>query len=59
MPNTYQPNDSKRKISDKVFTREELGLPKDGFVFCCFNQNNKITPNVFDIWKYMNPFIFL
>ena len=50
MPNTYQPNDSKRKISDKVFTKEELGLPKEGFVFCCFNKNYKITPNVFDIW---------
>jgi predicted O-linked N-acetylglucosamine transferase (SPINDLY family) len=39
-----------RKISDKIFTREELGLPKNGFVFCCFNQTYKITPNVFGIW---------
>ena len=36
--------------SDKIFKREELGLPKNAFVFCCFNQNNKITPNIFDIW---------
>ena len=50
LPNTYQVNDSTRKISDKIFTREELGLPKDGFVFCCFNKNYKILPNVFDIW---------
>ena len=50
MPDSYQPNDSKRKISDKIFTREELGLTKDSFVFCCFNQNNKISPDVFDIW---------
>jgi predicted O-linked N-acetylglucosamine transferase (SPINDLY family) len=49
LPN-YQVNDSKRVISDKVFTKEELGLPNDGFIFCCFNNNYKITPNTFDGW---------
>jgi predicted O-linked N-acetylglucosamine transferase (SPINDLY family) len=33
-----------------VFTREELGLPANGFVFCCFNNSYKITPEVFDSW---------
>lgn len=47
---SYQVNDSKREISEKVFTREEVGLPRDGFVFCCFNNIYKITPNVFDGW---------
>jgi hypothetical protein len=28
----------------------ELGLPDDGFVFCCFNQNYKIAPPVFEVW---------
>ena len=50
LPNTYQARDSSLKISNKIFKREELGLPKNAFVFCCFNQNNKITPNIFDIW---------
>ena len=50
MPDSYQVNDSKRKMSDKVFTKKELRLPEDGFVFCCFNQSYKITPYVFDIW---------
>jgi predicted O-linked N-acetylglucosamine transferase (SPINDLY family) len=50
MPDSYQVNDSKRKISDKIFTKKELNLPEDGFVFCCFNQSYKITPYVFDIW---------
>lgn len=50
LPDTYQANDSTKKISDKIFTREELGLPKDGFVFCCFNNNYKITPQVFNVW---------
>lgn len=50
LPNTYQINDRKRPISDKQFTRQELGLPENGFVFCCFNNNYKITPTVFDAW---------
>ncbi|MDP3700007.1 MAG: tetratricopeptide repeat protein [Hylemonella sp.] len=47
---SYQPNDSKRSISDRRFTRAELGLPEEGFVFCCFNSNYKFNPNIFDIW---------
>ena len=50
LPNSYQANDTKRKVSDKVFTRSELGLPENGFVFCCFNNNFKITPHTFDSW---------
>ena len=30
--------------------RTEAGLPEEGFVFCCFNNIYKITPEVFDIW---------
>ena len=26
------------------------GLPAEGFVFCCFNNNYKITEPVFDVW---------
>ena len=50
LPNSYQVNDSKRKISDRIFTRQELGLPEEGFVFCCLNNNYKISPADFDIW---------
>ena len=50
LPHSYQVNDSRRKISDRIFTREELGLPAAGFVFCCFNNNYKIMPPVFDSW---------
>ena len=50
MPNSFQANDRKRSVSEKVFTRVELGLPLDGFVFCCFNNSYKIIPEVFDIW---------
>ncbi len=50
LPQCYQANDRQRRISDKIFTRAELGLPQDGFVFCCFNNNYKITPRTFDSW---------
>ncbi|SDK04351.1 MULTISPECIES: tetratricopeptide repeat protein [Bradyrhizobium] len=50
LPNCYQANDRKRRIADTVFSREALGLPKDGFVFCCFNNNYKIMPAMFDCW---------
>ena len=48
--NSYQANDSQRKISDKRLTRAELNLPPSGFVFCCFNNNYKFTPEAFQSW---------
>jgi predicted O-linked N-acetylglucosamine transferase (SPINDLY family) len=50
MPNSYQVNDRNRKISENKKTRQYLGLPETGFVFCCFNNNYKITPAVFKGW---------
>jgi predicted O-linked N-acetylglucosamine transferase (SPINDLY family) len=50
LPNSYQVNDRKRIISDRQFTRQELGLPENGFVFCCFNNNYKILPATFASW---------
>lgn len=47
---SYQANDSKRAVADRMFLREELGLPPSRFVFCCFNANYKITPPTFDVW---------
>lgn len=50
LPNSYQVNDRERAISAKRFTRAELGLPQDAFVFACLNNNYKIGPSEFDIW---------
>jgi predicted O-linked N-acetylglucosamine transferase (SPINDLY family) len=50
LPDTYQCNDSKRRIAEKTPSRAEAGLPAEGFVFCCFNDNSKITPEIFDVW---------
>ncbi len=50
LPHSYQINDDQRAVSDRVFTRAELGLPEKGFVFCGFNAVHKICPQVFKAW---------
>ena len=50
---SYQVNDRKRTISERQFTREELGLPENCFVFCCFNNNYKIQPEIFNGWMHI------
>jgi len=49
LPDCYQPNDRRRAIGSAV-TRAQAGLPLEGFVFCCFNNTYKITPDLFDLW---------
>ena len=50
LPHSYQVNDRQRVIANKTFTRGEMGLPEQAFVFCCFNKNYKITPDIFSAW---------
>ncbi|MFZ1909030.1 MAG: tetratricopeptide repeat protein, partial [Burkholderiales bacterium] len=50
LPDCYQVNDSARHIPQHTPARAEMGLPQDGFVFCCFNNSYKIAPQIFDIW---------
>ncbi len=50
LPQTYQSTDHRRAISGRRFSRAEFGLPETGFVFCSFNNNYKITPDIFDSW---------
>jgi predicted O-linked N-acetylglucosamine transferase (SPINDLY family) len=50
LPGSFMPADSTRAIGSRAFTRTELGLPTNGFVFCCFNASYKITPPIFDSW---------
>jgi protein O-GlcNAc transferase len=50
LPECYQVNDRKRTVAPRTPTRAEVGLPAQGFIFCCFNNSWKITPAVFDIW---------
>ena len=50
LPDTYQPNDRHRPISSRRYSRSEMGLPDDGFVYCCFNNTYKMNPDIFDVW---------
>ena len=49
LPESFQINDH-RQISEPTPTRHECGLPEAAFVFCVFNNNYKITPQIFEIW---------
>jgi predicted O-linked N-acetylglucosamine transferase (SPINDLY family) len=50
LPDCFQPGDATRVIADRVPSRADLGLPRDGFVYCCFNNHHKITPPIFESW---------
>jgi protein O-GlcNAc transferase len=50
LPDCYLPNDDRRIISDRTPTRSEYGLPENAFVYCCFNNSYKLTPEIFHIW---------
>ncbi len=50
LPHTYWANDSKRPIARRTPTRAEARLPERAFVFCCFNNPAKITPDAFGVW---------
>lgn len=53
LPGSYQPNDPQRTMSKEPLSREQYGLPEDGFVFCCFNNNYKITEEIFTVWMHV------
>ena len=50
LPDCYQVNDAARSVAERTPSRAQAGLPRDGFVFCCFNNSYKIMPPVFAIW---------
>ncbi|WP_242062141.1 TIGR03032 family protein [Nostoc punctiforme] len=37
-------------IAHQPLSRDDFGLPKDAFVFCCFNRSDKFDPEVFACW---------
>ena len=50
LPDCYHANDTTRLISARTPSRDELGLPDRGFVFCCFNRTTKLSRPVFAVW---------
>ena len=53
LPDTYQPNENDKKISNTLVKKETFGLPDDKFIFCCFNSHQKINPIIFNSWMYI------
>jgi len=49
LPGCFMISDSARHASAAP-TREAVGLPAEGFVFCCFNNPHKILPAIFAAW---------
>jgi len=49
LPHCYQVSDRKR-VGSQAPTRTEAGLPEDGFVFCAFNNNHKMSEQVWRCW---------
>ncbi|MBU1169634.1 MAG: tetratricopeptide repeat protein [Proteobacteria bacterium] len=50
MPHCYQVNDISQVVSKRNFTRKDMGLPEDAFVFCSFNNSYKFEPDSFHLW---------
>jgi predicted O-linked N-acetylglucosamine transferase (SPINDLY family) len=50
LPHSYFLFDNQQPIAAHPLTRASMGLPAVGTVFCCHNNNYKITPDVFDSW---------
>ncbi|WGG50702.1 glycosyltransferase [Rugamonas sp. DEMB1] len=49
LPDTFQVNDRQRLVGPRP-SRADCALPAEGFVFCCFNNNHKLTPEQFASW---------
>jgi len=50
MPHCYMVTDHGQSISAKPGEKQEVGLPRDAFVFCSFNQAYKIDKATVDLW---------
>jgi predicted O-linked N-acetylglucosamine transferase (SPINDLY family) len=50
MPDSYQVNDQDRKIYSPIDNRKFWNLPENETVYCCFNNNYKITEFTFKAW---------
>jgi protein O-GlcNAc transferase len=50
LPDSFMVTDAAQPVANAPLSRSECGLPNDGFVFCCFSVNYKITRSLFDVW---------
>ena len=50
LPNCYQSNPTNDLISKKNYSKRDFNLPENKFIYCSFNNHNKITPQIFLSW---------
>ena len=50
LPECFLVADDRQEIISRTPSREEAGLPPEGFVFCSFNNSYKINKLVFLVW---------
>ena len=50
LPECYQVNDRGQEIAETGLRRADQGLPEQGFIFCGFNQIQKLEPVMFAVW---------
>lgn len=50
LPNCFLVNDDRLRIGSHTPSRNDVGLPSEGFVFCSFNNSYKLTRAMFELW---------
>lgn len=50
LPDSFMPSDRNRRVPGETPSRDAVGLPETGFVFCAFNAGYKLRPDVFGVW---------
>ena len=50
LPHSYQINDDQQNAIKTRYKKSQFNLPRNSFIFCCFNGSYKIEPSMFDIW---------
>jgi protein O-GlcNAc transferase len=50
MPYCYQINNNRQQIADRRWDRNDLGLPQNAFIFCCFCSHYKLDSIMFEGW---------
>jgi protein O-GlcNAc transferase len=50
LPDCFLVTDDRQEIASWNPSRQEVGLPADGFVFCCFNNSYKLARPLFEAW---------
>ena len=50
LPNCYQSNPTNDLVSKRNYSKSDFNLPENKFIYCSFNNHNKITPQIFLSW---------